>query len=249
MQKWIWFFVWLGLLATGCDDDKPISTPAEDCCTAPDAEPVLMDMSVVSDGGETSTLEVPGLTAPVKARFDGAGILHLTCQTDADCIAAQGYFHAANRFLQMDLNRRFPQGRLGERVGSFARDFDQGNRMIIATQTGERIEERMLQAADEPTRTALEAYTRGVNAWLGDMRADRNDAKLSEEYDFPVIHKDTIDDWVQTDSLVCTLLLVKSLTDTSTDEVHIGESSTNSTCDYTTVRSLSTKTNTKTRSK
>jgi penicillin amidase len=162
------------------------------------------------------------LTAPVKARFDNAGILHLTCQTDGDCIAAQGYFHGANRFLQMDLNRRFPQGRLGERVGSFAREFDQGNRMIIATQTGERIEERMLEAADEPTRLALDAYTRGVNAWLGDMRAERNDAKLSEEYDYPVIHKDTIDDWVQTDSLVCTLLLVKSLTDTSGQELRWG---------------------------
>ena len=202
----ILFLCFLTLLPA-CGDEKKGSSSAADGSAPMDAATAAGDAG--DDAGTAAPgIVVPGLSAPVQARFDQHGVLHLTCRTDADCIAAQGYFHGAHRFLQMDLNRRFPQGRLGERVGSYARSFDQANRMVIATQTGERIEERMVAAADEATRTAAEAYTRGVNAWLADMRAGRNDAKLSEEYDFPVIHKDTIDDWVMGDSFICTLLLI-----------------------------------------
>ena len=210
----------------GCgDDDDNESEPAP-----ADAEMATMVDMGADDGAASGdaalpeeTIEIPGLSAPVVVRFDAQGMLHVECATDEDCIAAQGYYHAAHRFLQMDLNRRFPQGRLGERVGAYAQSFDHGNRRTIATIDGERIEAQMLAAADPATRAALEAYTRGVNAWLADLRAGRNGAALAEEYDFAIVYAETIDDWTPEDSLVCTMLLVRSLTDSSDTEIWWGQ--------------------------
>ncbi len=211
----------------GCGDEASTAAPAADGSVAdggvtPDAaEDAAAAPSDAAPPGEQ--VEIPGLTAPVTVRFDPQGMLHVECASDDDCIAAQGYYHAAHRFLQMDLNRRFPQGRLGERVGAYAQSFDHGNRKTIATIDGERIEDQMWDAADPATRTALEAYTRGVNAWLADLRAERNGAALAEEYDFAIVYAETIDDWTPKDSLICTMLLVRSLTDSSGTEIRWGQ--------------------------
>ena len=47
-------------------------------------------------------LQIDGLSAPVGAHFDEYGVLHLECQTDEDCFAAEGYFHASHRLFQME---------------------------------------------------------------------------------------------------------------------------------------------------
>lgn len=172
-------------------------------------------------GGEGG-VRIDGLSAGVEARFDADGMLHLRCSTDTDCLAAQGYFHAAHRFIQMDIRRRFVRGRLSELAGDPTLDTDITNRRFFARRDGSRLEEHILAQVDDYTRAGLEAYSRGVNAWLADMRAGRNGAVLNAEYDFPIINKEVIADWEPLDSAACILALVQSLTDESDTEIALG---------------------------
>ncbi len=174
-------------------------------------------------GGLPEGLSIPGLSAPVTVEFDEHGVLHITCEKDVDCVAAQGYFHAKDRFIQMDIARRFPSGRLSELVGSPTLDVDRASRHIIATVTGERMEEVLADNLDAPSRAAVEAYATGVNAWIADHKAGRNDAVLNDEYAFDLIDETRIDEWRIQDSMASTLLLVRQLTEDSAQELASGE--------------------------
>ena len=62
-----------------------------------------------SGGAGGSAVEWP---PEAKVYFDEYGIFHADCQSDEDCAMALGYFHARDRFVQMDLQRRLSTGRL-----------------------------------------------------------------------------------------------------------------------------------------
>jgi penicillin amidase len=175
-------------------------------------------MVVVPDG-----LSIPDLDGEVTVRFDSDGVLHVDCASDADCFAAQGYYHASQRFIQMDIRRRFVRGTLSEMVGDATLATDKINRFLISGRSGERVEQRMWDSATPRTRAAIEAYTRGVNAWLYDYRNERNGAVLNDEYEFPLINKDAITDWTPLDSAACILALIQQLTDHSDSEMFYGE--------------------------
>ena len=81
-----------------------------------DGGPDTADGTDDADAGSGYDLELPGLSAPVKVQYDDSGVLHLDCQTNADCYIAQGYFHADDRFFEMDLVRRQTRGELAEIV-------------------------------------------------------------------------------------------------------------------------------------
>lgn len=166
---------------------------------------------------------IPGQDGPVSALYDAQGVLNLQCTTDADCLAAQGYFHAADRFFQMDLRRRFARGKLSELAGPLVLDIDHERRTIIATRDGGRIEDQMWASATPETRAAVQAYTRGVNAWIEDLRNERNGARLSAEYDFMIIDKTRIDDWDVLDSIACFLPVIEQLTNHSSQDLLSGE--------------------------
>lgn len=172
------------------------------------------------------TIEIDGLDAPVDVFLDGAGVLHLACQSDVDCFAAQGYFHAAHRFFQMDLRRRLARGRLSEAAGVLALDIDVGQRLKHATRDGQPIEQRIWDMSSDDTRAAIEAYTRGVNSWIADLRAGDHDARDADERQYPVLDSDVLDDWDPLDSVASILLLADTLTDSSADEIELGEIAT-----------------------
>ena len=170
-------------------------------------------------------LKIAGLSAPVTVSFDAQGVLHLKCATNDDCFAAQGYYHAAHRFAQMDLRRRLGRGRLSTLLklkNPGALDLDISTRRILSTLQGEPIEEVLINNLDGETRSALDAYTNGVNAWLGDLEADRNGAKLSEEYSYGLLATDDIPTWEAEDSLAVGLLFLNNLGNTSTAELRAG---------------------------
>ena len=165
--------------------------------------------------GEIGDDPLAQLSDQVHVQFDTMGGLHLSCKTREDCFTAQGYYHAAHRFTQMDINRLFPQGRLGERIGNFALDIDRRNRLIFSTKDGQSIEEQMWAASSDESKRMLEAYTRGVNAWLAKWRSGDPEAKLSDEYNFAIFDKSTIKDWTPLDSLSVALVLIQDLTERS----------------------------------
>ncbi|HHH12050.1 MAG TPA: hypothetical protein ENK23_08280, partial [Sorangium sp.] len=125
-----------------------------------------------------ASVHIDGLSANATAYFDDAGVLNASCQTDEDCAAVLGYFHARDRFVQMDLRRRITTGRLTqmlkESVRSVALPIDIKNRALYSTRDGEPVEDAMLAAASDKTRALFDAYARGVNAWIADLKAGRN---------------------------------------------------------------------------
>ena len=58
-------------------------------------------------GGSAGNLEWP---PDATVYFDEHGIFNADCSTDEDCTMALGYYHAFDRFVQMDIRRRFSTG-------------------------------------------------------------------------------------------------------------------------------------------
>lgn len=176
------------------------------------------DMTTLPDG-----VFVPGLSGDVTVRFDAKGVLHLACTTAEDCFAVQGYYHAAHRFLSMDVQRRFTTGRLAGLIGNAALSIDVTTRALMSTRDGQPLEDAMWEAATDDTKRYLSAYTRGVNAWLDDLEAGRNGARLSDEYELPLIDQDApILRWREQDSLACGLLLLDRLSNSSGGDIARG---------------------------
>jgi penicillin amidase len=108
------------------------------------------------------TLVVPGLEDEVTVIRDRWGVPHIYAESLSDLFFAQGYVHAQDRLWQMELNRRIGSGRLAEIFGEMALDADR----FIRTVGFRRAAEADLEIMDEETRSALEAYAAGVNAFL-----------------------------------------------------------------------------------
>lgn len=245
MRTPLWTIALAGLLFAACEDttDDDAGTPDSgvsdtgatdrgvDTGVVADSGPDLgVDGGVETDAGPEDTgptdsgvvdLRIPGLSAPVTVKFDDRGVTHIGCQTDDDCFAVEGYYHAAHRFGQMDTRRRFASGRLAEIFGAPAvADIDENTRTFIATRDGGDLAQRMWDTADARTKSAISAYTRGVNTFLADMRADRNGARLTLEW----AHLEPlVADWTELDSVYCVLALAQDLTDQSGFEVRLGE--------------------------
>ena len=109
------------------------------------------------------TARIPGLSDAVDIGFDGDGVPRIHAASEMDAAAALGFVHARDRMFQMDLMRRAASGRLSEILGSATLPMDRMMRTLGL---------RNRAAADfaalpEETRNLLEAYARGVNAWIG----------------------------------------------------------------------------------
>jgi penicillin amidase len=205
-------------LALGCGDEAT-RPPGEGGGGAGTAS------SIGTGGAAPEGPEIPGLSAPVRATYDEHGILHLVCATDDDCYAALGYFHASNRFFFMDFVRSSIRGTLGALVkaGDLVIERDFANRRFFSTRDGEPLETKLVEQASPEVRGYLEAYGRGVNAWIGDMRAGRNGATLTTEYDFALIVKDAIRDWEPADSTAVGLYIMNDFSNKSSAELALAE--------------------------
>ncbi len=229
-------YLFLILALFSCDDeqtsiskDMMVATTPDMMVTTPDMMVIAKDMmlnspdlSMADMQVSTNGIQIEGLSAKVDIYEDDWGIPHIQCAQTQDCFMVQGYLHAKNRFVQMDINRKFPQSRLGERVGALARSFDENSRLLLSTQDGGSIEDQMWASANEETKAMLEAYSKGVNAWLKDLRAGQNGARLSEEYSYPLFDTSNIEDWTAKDSLSVSLILIQQLTDDHDEELNNG---------------------------
>jgi len=177
-------------------------------------------------GGDVSfRFSIDGLTDAVRVTFDAQHVLHLSCRTDEDCAAVLGWFHAQYRFWQMDLFRRVARGRAATLIGAYDLDDDVAFRRFLSTRDGTPIEEAIWATMPDETKAIVEAYARGVNAWLADVRAGRNGASLTEEYRIPIVQGDldTIPGWDPLDTVAFARLMTWRLSDTSGEEMNAGE--------------------------
>ena len=110
-------------------------------------------------GGEW---RIAGLSAPVEVTVDPDGVPRIRAATEADGAAALGYMHARDRMFQMELMRRAASGRLSELLGRMTLPLDRTMRVLGLRQ---RAEEEWAAMPPAP-RALLDAYARGVNAFL-----------------------------------------------------------------------------------
>ncbi|MGL4309929.1 MAG: penicillin acylase family protein, partial [Paracoccaceae bacterium] len=116
----------------------------------------------------SATHSIAGLSAPVEIVRNNANVPHILAETDADAFFALGFAHAQDRLWQMTLLRRTAQGRLSEVFGNRTLQTDELMRRLdiygLAVSS--------LAAQDDETRAALDAYSRGVNAWIDIVNRD-----------------------------------------------------------------------------
>jgi penicillin G amidase len=114
---------------------------------------------------------IPSLAGDVNVTYDQFDIPHIFCAVAADCFAVQGYIQAQDRLFQMDLFRRTAEGRLAELVGAVEAGQDQQFLTLFITRDRLRIEDKLVDALSTEIATDINAYTAGVNAYLGFLGA------------------------------------------------------------------------------
>lgn len=148
------------------------------------------------------SVALPAHADTVRVLRDGHNIPHIFAQNDPDALYALGWAHAQDRLFQMDLLRRTFSGTLAELVGEAALASD----VQIRTLGLRRAAEASLPALTPETRVWLEAYARGVNAWLADASHP-----LPPEYAALELTRGGIPAWNPVDSIVIAKGLAFSL--------------------------------------
>jgi len=152
--------------------------------------------------------------------FDEYGVLNADCETDAGCVMVLGYYHAFDRFVQMEFRRRFATGRLtgllpkAVAVVFEVPDIDARTRQLFSTRDGEPIEDFFFDQLSPELASLLQAYTVGVNQWISDVKNDENGATFPRELQDPLLDysAEDIPEWTAKDSLSSAMLLFDALT-------------------------------------
>jgi penicillin G amidase len=113
------------------------------------------------------TLAFAGLSAPVSVLRDTHGVPHISAATLDDLLFAQGYVTAQDRLWQMDMSRRAAAGQLSEILspklfGDGVLRVDKRQRVLGLRALAEKAASSV--SGDE--RKYMEAYARGVNAYI-----------------------------------------------------------------------------------
>ncbi|ALI99117.1 penicillin acylase family protein [Rufibacter tibetensis] len=119
------------------------------------------------DNFTSEELALKGLQAPVQVRFDSLRVPHIFAQDDHDLYFAQGYLTAKDRLWQMEFMTHAAAGRLSEIIGDRTLEMDRFQRRMGMVTAAQKSMEKMI--ADPQTRTIMEAYSAGVNAYIDQL--------------------------------------------------------------------------------
>src|SRR5437763_4646753 len=142
---------------------KTVATAAGVAGLAGGAYYMLMRRPLPRQRGD---VHLQGLHEPVEVITDRYGVPHIYAQNEDDLFYAQGYVHAQERLWQMELNRRISAGRLSEIFGEIAIEADRFARRLGM----HRASAAAVAQLPAHSRRILEAYTRGVNAFIEQHR-------------------------------------------------------------------------------
>ncbi len=148
-------------------------------------------------------LVVSGIMAEVTVRRDGRGIPYIEAKNDADLYFAQGYVMASDRLFQMDSARRLARGQTAELSGEARLEEDKRWRRFGFAS----LVEQSLASMTAEQRAPLDAYARGVNAFIAtlDEKTMPPEFKILQYRPTP---------WLPTDSLIIGAILADSLSST-----------------------------------
>ena len=130
----------------------------------PESLDQLAESALAQIDGE---LTVPGLRAPVEVIRDEWGVPHIYAQNDEDLFFAQGYVMAQDRLWQMEMWRRWHEGRLAEVFGPEALDYDRRARLMMFRGP---FDETEWTSYHPDARRLFTAHANGVNAFVEQNR-------------------------------------------------------------------------------
>lgn len=107
-------------------------------------------------------IAIAGISAPASVRFDADGVPRIQVASELDAATALGFVHARDRMFQMEMMRRNASGRLSEVAGDATLPIDRFMRVLGLR----RRALADLEALPADTSAVLDAYARGVNAWI-----------------------------------------------------------------------------------
>ncbi|MGZ6125347.1 MAG: penicillin acylase family protein, partial [Myxococcales bacterium] len=169
-----------------------------------------------------ATIPITGLSGNVDVTYDQYDIPHIFCATLNDCLAVQGYIQAQDRLFQMDLFRRIARGRLSSLIGQAGVSQDTQILTVFITRDLQRIEDVLLANMDATALGKIQAFTKGVNAYIAFLKA--NPTLLPGEYaqvPAPFTPND-IPDWTPQDTLAIGRLQQFQLSETIEQETGLG---------------------------
>ena len=155
--------VMVAFLATGCD--RVMNETGSVGTASAEGLASLARESLSQIDGE---LILAGLQESVEVVRDEFGIPHIYAQNVDDLFFAQGYVMAQDRLWQMEMWRRWREGRLAEIFGPEAFDYDARTRLMMNRGPFDDSEWTSYHPEGERIFTA---YANGVNAYI-DQHAD-----------------------------------------------------------------------------
>lgn len=111
------------------------------------------------------------LNGETSVYFDERLVPHIFAEQEKDAYFVQGYLHAKFRLWQMEFQTHAAAGRLSEIVGSKAISFDRNQRRMGMVFSAENALAEMEK--DSTTKTVLDAYTAGVNAYIETLQPSK----------------------------------------------------------------------------
>jgi penicillin amidase len=155
----------------------------------------------------SGTLAVAALSGPADIVRDREGVAHIFAGAVEDAYAALGFAHAQDRLWQMELLRLIAQGRLAEVFGPAMVDTD----LFLRSLDLNGHAERSTRALSARSVALLEAYARGVNAFM-ERRTQPFEPRFAPEF---LLLWRTPEPWRVADSVgvmkVMALMLSKNL--------------------------------------
>ncbi len=157
---------------------------------------------------EPESIKVSGLNDKVTVRRDARSIPYIEAANDADLYFMQGFVTAGDRLWQMDLLRRVARGETAEIFGKQGLEQDKYWRKLgfagIAVES--------LKYLDPELRSALENYTKGVNAYIATLD------ETSLPVEFKILQYKPRE-WTPADTIVIGKILAEALSSTYTRDL------------------------------
>ena len=131
----------------------------------------------------TREATVEGLSCPVHIVRTESNVPHIYAHNDADLAFATGYVYATDRFFFLDLARRLSLGRVSALLGEPGLESD-----LAARATGmTHVADVLLNHLSDAQASTLDAYARGVNAYIEQVRLGALPAPSELEIAAPLI--------------------------------------------------------------
>jgi len=146
---------------------------------------------------------IAGLKENVFVQRDERGIPYIEAKNEADLYFAQGFITAQDRLWQMDLYRRVARGESAEIFGRQVLDEDRRWRKFGFA----AIAEENVENASPENRAALDAYARGVNAYIATL----DEKSMPPEF---LILQYRPREWTPSDSLIVSKIFDDALSNT-----------------------------------